>query len=121
MTDENLRIAWRYGSQIPGANQTDTPSTITNPSSHSAKTFQANYFVTNNFMSYEDDIKPHCDTASFKFDNIGTKSASSFYADLQNDLSAHIDKLNMNVNKTKQYKNILRIGLFDSNIVSKKK
>ena len=41
-----------------------------------------------------------------------SQSTNVLYDELADDLEFHIDSLNMNITKTKQYTNIMRIGWF---------
>lgn len=101
-----MRIAWRY------AQQQQPQHTKTEPI---AKTFQSNYFLMNKLMAKED-VYASSNVDTFKLDDTDTDSHeneafNSLYAKLAKDLTLQIDSLNLNINKTKQYTNILRIGM----------
>ena len=104
---EELRIAWRYGQQ---QQQTSTDETI-----KSSKSMQANYFVMNKFLT-EEEIKTASNVKSFTLSETDCSSScddttmNPLYKHLATDITTHIDDLNMNINKTKKYTNILRIG-----------
>lgn len=95
---ENLRIAWRYGQQAP-------PQIKTEPS---AKSFQSNYFVMNKLMP-SDEVYSSSNIKTFECDE-KILSESSLYSNLSKKITEHIDLINLNVNKTKEYNNLLRIG-----------
>lgn len=101
-SNDQLRIAWRYGQQPQTQQQKIDPN---------AKSFQANYFVTNKLMNKED-VFASTNVKTFELsesDIDGTNG--SYYSKLAQDISSHIDSINLNINKTKEYKNILRIGI----------
>ena len=104
---EELRIAWRYGQQSSTiGQQSPKPNEQT-------KLLQPNYFVMNKFMNEEEvsNLKGF-DSNSINIDSISQNNndSNSIYIKLGNEISAEIDSLNMNVNKTKKYTNILRIS-----------
>ena len=102
--DAALRIAWRYGQQ---QQQQPAPSNVT-----SAKSLQPNYFVMNKLMSKEE-IYSSSNVSTFDLDVSqlsNSTNANELYSKLAAKISEHIDSLNLNITKTKQYTNVLRIG-----------
>ncbi|CAF0709642.1 unnamed protein product [Brachionus calyciflorus] len=100
---DQLRIAWRYGQQ-PTQNKPES----------NAKTFQSNYFVMNKLMPKEN-VYLSSNVKTFELntnlsDQFSTQEKTKpFYSKLAKDLNVHIDSINLNVNKTKEYNNLLRI------------
>lgn len=72
------------------------------------KTLQPNYFRTDKLMN-KDDIYEQCSVKSFE--NEKKLEPGPIYVKLVQHLSSHIDILDLNVLKTKSYKNIVRIVL----------
>jgi len=106
--NEDLRIAWRYGQQ----QATSEPETKL-----ASKAFQANYFVMNKFMA-EEEIDSTCELTGFRLSAEDRSAAAAYdfnglnplYVKLANEITEHIDKLGLNINKTRKYTNICRIG-----------
>jgi hypothetical protein len=111
--EDQLRIAWRYGQQAQSSPQ--SLDTTTNTSS--AKSLQPNYFVMNKLMTKEE-VQASSNVKTFSLSDLDTnnnannKSVNELYVDLAKKISKQIDTLNLNITKTKQYTNILRIGKF---------
>ena len=76
---------------------------------------QANYFLMNKFLT-EEEIKAASNVKSFtlgdsdRSHSCDDTTMNPLYKLLATDITTHIDDLNMNINKTKTYTNILRIG-----------
>ena len=70
---------------------------------------QPNYFLMNTFMTNEE--VNFSNIKSFR-PNDAKLNNVCLYDQLINSLEEHIDTLNMNITKTKQYTNIMRIGMF---------
>ncbi len=106
---DDLRIAWRYGQQP--SNDTETKL--------ASKSFQANYFVTNKFVA-DQEIQALSEFKGFTLTDEDKCNASLYdfnelnplYVKLANEITQNIERLNLNVNKTKKYTNICRIGKF---------
>ena len=108
--DEKLRIAWRYGQQTSGA--------ATKPAggeqATGGKILQPNYFVMNQLMTAEEvnqatsisSFEVHAEASGEENNALG----NALYSKLARDVAAQIDNLNLNITKTKQYTNIMRIG-----------
>ena len=99
-SNNELRIAWRYGQQ-----QSNEPIASTNN-----KILQPNYFFMNKFMNMNDEVLTASNVKMFNMNTAELKK-TNYYAELISDIESHVDSLNMNINKTKSYTNILRIGL----------
>ena len=79
------------------------------------KLMQPNYFLMNSFMTSEE-----VNVSNIKMFNLNANDISNsylnsdrtntLYDELADDLEFHIDSVNMNITKTKQYTNIMRIG-----------
>ncbi len=105
-SNDQLRIAWRYGQQ---------PQQQTNESnsSESSKLLQPNYFFMNKYMTYEE-VTSSSDIKNFEINDKESDepiNCNLLYEMLYRDIESHIDSLNMNINKTKSFSNILRIGI----------
>ncbi len=109
--DDQLRIAWRYGQQQASPPNNKPLNDL------AAKSYQPNYFVMNKLMNKEDvfnnsnvkffDLNDACMNQQ---ESSSTTSSKNMYLNLAKSISEHIESLNLNINKTKQYTNILRIG-----------
>jgi hypothetical protein len=101
---DELRIAWRYGQQ-------KSPEAV--QPNESKQLLQPNYYLTNKLMNSED-IFNSSNVSTFEpvlaKDKDSQNDEHSLYSQLVSQIEAQIEKLNLNVNKTKQYTNILRIG-----------
>lgn len=79
------------------------------------KSLQANYFTINKLMS-EEEVKQTRNVESFKLSDEEKLSMYNYsglnplYVKLANEITAHLDSINMNINKTKKYTNVCRIG-----------
>ena len=67
-----------------------------------------NKLMTNDEVYSASNIKTFELNENEKFPN--DQNPQPFYLNLAKDLTTHIDSLNLNVNKTKEYNNLLRIG-----------
>ncbi len=103
-TDE-LRISWRYAQYNPNQNSEDKLN----------KSLQANYFTINKLMS-EEEVSQTTNVASFKLsaeqrgEMYNFSGLNPLYVKLANDITTHLDSINVNINKTKKYTNICRVG-----------
>jgi hypothetical protein len=107
-SNEKLRIAWRYGQNqsVPAPNNDSQKQLL-----------QPNYFFMNKYMSF-DEVTKSSNVKTFEPSqtdlNECFQAGNPFilYSKLAQDIQSHIDSLNMNINKTKSYSNIMRIGTY---------
>lgn len=104
--NDELRIAWRYGQQ-------KSPEIL--QQNESKQLLQPNYYLTNKLMNSEE-IFNSSNVSSFETTSLTNEKDNqndehSLYSQLASQIEAQIEKLNLNVNKTKQYTNVLRIGI----------